>query len=421
VYLVLVLGLAALGGVVVGITAGLAAFVLENYYFVQPLHSLNVARPDDLVSLLAFLLFATGASVLVSRFALRSYEADRARAEAQILASAVATTGTSHEDLLPLLDSLRAVFDAASVAIIIESDGQWRSDVVSGDPLLDIASATQFPIEDHYALALEGVALDGDDRQLVSAFAGRVAHGLRMMRSVKDAAQLRVLGEAEATRSGLMRAVSTDLSGSLEAIQFKVTSLLDGDVTAPIRVQRERLLAIETEVQRLSRVVNNIVDLGRLESQSVAVRPASMTMGSIVTHALASVDTSGHPLDIDVASDLPRLDIDPALAQRTLAIFIANACRFSPSGSPVRVSAGVAGDDMEVLVIDRGSGVSSALRRALFEPRQRLNAESGASLGLWVAAGYVTLLKGQIRLEDTPGGGLTVVLRFPRGSDPEAL
>jgi two-component system sensor histidine kinase KdpD len=358
---------------------------------------------------------------LVSRFARRSNEADRARAEAQILASAVATTGTSHEDLLPLLESLRAVFDATSVAIITDRDGEWRPDVVSGEPLGDITSATQFPIEDHYVLALEGVALDGEDRQLVSAFAGRVANGLRVMRSVRDAAQLRDLARAEASRSGLMRAVSTDLSGSLEAIQFKVTSLLDGGVTAPVRVQRERLLAIETEVQRLSRVVNNLVDLGRLETDSVVARPSSVTVGSIVTHAVAAVEPTDHPLDIDVASDLPRLEIDPVLAQRVLEIFIGNAFRFSPPGSPVRITAGVADDALEILIIDRGTGVRAAQRSAMLEPMQRLNSDSGASLGLSVASGFVDLLKGEIRLEDTPGGGLTVVVQFPLTIHEESL
>ena len=421
VYLVVVLAVATLGGVVVGIASAVAAFLLENYYFTAPIHTFSVSRPDDVVSLFAFLVFAVSASVLVSRFARRSYEADRARAEAQILASAVATAGTSHEDLLPLLESLRTVFDATSVAIITDHDGAWRPDVVSGEPLRDIGSATQFPIEDHYALALEGVSLDGEDRQLVSAFAGRVASGLRVMRSVKDAAQLSDLAQAEASRSGLMRAVSTDLSGSLEAIQFKVTSLLDGGVTAPVRVQRERLLAIETEVQRLSRVVNNLVDLGRLETDSVVARPSSVTVGSIVTHALAAVDTTGHPLDIDVASDLPRLDTDPVLAQRVLEIFVGNACRFSPPGSPVRVTAGVADESLEVLVIDRGPGLRPAQRSALLVPTQRLNPEGGTSLGLSVAAGFLELLKGEIRLEDTPGGGLTVVVQFPLTSHVETL
>jgi two-component system sensor histidine kinase KdpD len=416
-YLVLVLVLTSWAGLIVGVVAALAAFLLENFYFVPPLHILTVSRPNNLVSLLAFLVFALGASFVVTGFARRSYEADRARAEAQILAKVVATVGTSHSDLKPLLDSLRAVFDASSVAILAKRGTTWETDVVSGDALIDATTATQFPIDENYSLVLEGASLDGQDRQLVSAFAGRVANGLRMVSNTQDAEQLRAIAEVEVTRSGLMRALSTDLSGSLEAIQFKVTSLLDGGVTAPVRVQRERLLAIESEVQRLTRVVNNLVDLGRLETNSVVVRRSSVTVGSIVTHALASVDTTGHTLDIDVGSDLPRLNTDPVLAQRALAIFIANACRFSPSGSPIRVSAGSTGDAVEILVIDRGPGVTRAQLSALFEPVQRHNVESGTSLGLWVASGFMELLGGQIRTEDTPGGGLTMILQFPLDGD----
>ncbi len=420
VYLVIVLGLATLGGVVVGIVAGVAAFTLENFYFTQPLHSFAISRPDDVVSLVAFLVFAIAASVSVSRFARRSSEAERARAEAQILASAVATTGSSHDDLLPLLDSLRAVLDAASVAIVTDRDGEWRSDVVSGAPLTDPASATQFPIEDHYALAIEGVDLDGEDRQLVSAFAVRVAYGLRVVRSVREASQLRDLADVEVTRSGLMRAVSTELSGALESIQFKVTSLLDGGGTAPARVQRERLLAVDSEVQRLSRVVNNLVDLGRLETDSVSVRETSVSVGSLVTHALSGVDTTGHPLDIDVAGELAHVMTDPMLAERALSIVIANASRFSPAASPIRITAGVAGDFMEILVIDQGPGMTASQRAVFLDPLERLNGERPAALGISVVTGFMGLLKGYVRFEDTPGGGLSVVLQFPLQEKSEA-
>ncbi|MGC2486001.1 MAG: DUF4118 domain-containing protein [Acidimicrobiales bacterium] len=413
VYLVIVLGLATLGGVVVGIVAGIAAFTLENYYFTQPLHSFAVARPDDVVSLVAFLVFATTASFLVSRFARRSSEAERARAEAQILASAVATAGTSHDDLLPLLDSLRAVLDATSVAIITDRDGEWCTDVVSGASLTDITPASQFPIEDHYALAIEGVDLDGEDRQLVSSFTVRVAYGLRVMRSVREASQLRDLADVEVTRSGLMRAVSTELSGSLDSIHFKVASLLDGEATAPVRVQRERLLAVDNEVQRMTQIVNNLVDLGHLETDSVRVRESSVTVGSLVTHALADVDTIGHSLDIDVASDLTPVTTDPLLAERALAIVIINACRFSPAIAPIRITAGLAGDFMEILVIDQGPGLTASQRAVLLDPMARLNGERPAALGVSVVEGFMELLHGHVRFDDTPGGGLTVILQFP--------
>jgi two-component system sensor histidine kinase KdpD len=415
VYLVIVLGLATLGGALVGMVAALAAYLLENYYFIIPIHTLSVSRPDDFVALIAYLVFAVSASVLVSRFARRSSEADRARAEAKILASAVATLGTSHEDLLPLLDSLRAVFDATSVALIVHRDGAWVSDVVSGEPIADLAAATNFPIDDDFELALVGAALDGEDRQLVSAFAGRVANGLRAMSSVKEAQKFRSLAETEVKRSALMRAVSTDLSGSLSEIQQKVTALLDGGATAPVRIQRERLLAVETEVQRLTRIVNNLSDLGRLESESVAPHKLSVTVRPLVEGALAGLDTGEHAIEVDVPDDLPRVDTDPDMAQRVLSIVVANACRFSPSGRVVRITAGATNDAVEVLVVDTGPGIKPADRATIFDPVSR-NGDRGAHgirLGLSVVSRFMDLVGGEVRLEDTPGGGLTVVLQFP--------
>jgi two-component system sensor histidine kinase KdpD len=363
----------------------------------------------------AYLVFAVAASVLVSRFTRRTSEADRARAEAQILASAVVTAGSSHEGLLPLLDSLRAVFDATSVAIITRHDGAWVSDVTSGEPLKDIETATRFPIDDDYELALEGTLLDGEDRQLVSAFAGRVANGLRVMRSAEEVAQLRVLADTGAKRSGLMKAVSSDLTDSLSAIQLKVTSLLDGGATAPVRVQRERLLAIETEVQRLTRVASDLADLGRLESESVVPHFSRVTVRPLVDQSLARLDTGGRSIDVDVSDDLPRIDTDPEMAQRVLSIVISNAIRFTPSDRPVRITAGATNDGVELLVVDTGPGIKPAPRATIFEPSSR-NGDQGANdvhLGLNVVAGFMDLLHGEVRLEDTPGGGLTVVLQFP--------
>lgn len=421
-YLVVVLALTSWGGALVGVVAALAAFGLENYYFVKPLHTLAVSRPDDLVSLSAFLVFAVGASVVVSRFARRSLEADRARAEAQVLVKVVATVGTSHEDLLPLLDSLRAVFDASSAAICIQGNDGWEPFVVSGDELHGSETETYFAIDDEHSLVLDGVSLDGEDRQLVSAFAGRIAAGFRTLNTVEGEAQRRVLADAHTRRSGLLRAISYDLREPLSKIQFKVTSLLDGVVTAPAKVQRERLMEIQTEVQRLHRLSANLVDAGRLEAGSITPKLELVSIDVLVNRALATIDTSARPFDIDVARDLPPFLSDPVLGERAITIVVENACRFSPGDRPVRITAGVTGDAIELLVIDRGPGVAMAQRTAILDDRQRFTTDQkGVNLGLSVASGFVQQLGGHLRFEDTPGGGLTVVLAFPRRANSDTV
>jgi two-component system, OmpR family, sensor histidine kinase KdpD len=220
-----------------------------------------------------------------------------------------------------------------------------------------------------------------------------------------------------------MRAVSTDLSGSLSHIQQTVAALLEGGATAPVRIQRERLLSIDTEVQRLARVVNNLTALGRLESSSVTPHKLLVTVRSLVDGALASIDVGERTIDVDVPDDLPRVDTDPDMARRVLAIVIENACRFSPSGHAVRITAGANQDGVEVLVVDTGPGIKPSERATIFEWSAH-NGDRGARvmhLGLSVVSRFMDLLGGAVRLEDTPGGGLTVVLQFPLSDASSAL
>ena len=417
-YLVVVLALTTWGGVVVGLVAALVASALENYYFVPPLHTLRIARPNDVVSIAAFLVFAALASVLVSRFAQRSQEAERARAEAQVLAKAVATIGTSHEDLLPLLDSLRAVFDASSVALLAREGETWRNDVVSGPAPRDDAPSERFPIDDQYELLLQDVTLDGEGRNLVSAFSQRIGVGLRVMSSAHDAAEFEVRAESNAARSSLLRSVSHDLREPLSTIQLKLASLLDGTSTAPATVQRQRLEAVDVEVKRLTRLIDNLIDVGRLETGGVSPQLAPASLGDVLTQALSALDTTGRQVDVEVPTTLPLLTTDSSMLKRAIDIVVGNALQFGPVKEPVRIAAGALDHSLELLVIDRGPGMTEERRDAILDPTQRSRRDNrGVDLGLTVASNYVRMLGGDFRFEDTPGGGLTVVMEFPLPTD----
>ena len=413
-YLVVVLALATWGGILVGALAALAAFGVENFFFVPPLHTLAVARPDDVVSLVAFLVFAVGSGAAVSRFRRRAYDADRARGEARVLAKAVSTVGTSPKDLHSLLDSLRNVFAASGAAILVERDGAWVLDVLSGAEFLDVASAERFVIDDEHALVLEGVTLTSEDRQLVGAFASRVALGHRVANSALDASHLRDRAATEAKHSNLFRAASNDLRHSLDAMQRTLQALVDGVSTAPARVQRERLDALDVEVRRLSRTAVDLADIGRLDAGVVTPQPVETSMAAIVDAALASIDTRHTTLDVSVPDDLPSLTIDSDLAQHAIATVVNNACRCSGADVPVRITAGAVGDTIELLVVDRGPGMTPAQRAEMLTSTKGANGESSDDdLGMTVAVGFMKLLGGHVRFEDTPGGGLTVDLSFP--------
>ena len=414
VYLVAVLALTTWADVLVGIVTALAASALENFYFVPPLHTLQVARPDDVVALVAFLVFAVGASVVVSRFTQRSTEADRARAEAAILAKAAAAVAASHEDLLPMLESLRAVFDARSVALLNRRDDVWTSDLVSGEPLVDAEEGTHFDIDDDHQLFVTGAKLDLEDRHLIDAFAGRIAAGLRSQIIERDATQLTEIAEAESLRLALFRTASRDLLGPLEKVQANISVLVGSHERRSLDERNAVLSGIQSQVHHLTRLVENLLDAGRLEAHEVVARPVVVDVRELVRSAIAKVDARGRRIDRDFANELPPLHTDPVLAQRVLANVLSNACRFGPIDEPVNVKVGVVGDLIELLVIDRGPGMDQQQRDVVLAPFERLRGEQlNAGLNLTVASGFAQLLGGRLHFEDTPGGGLTVAVELP--------
>jgi two-component system sensor histidine kinase KdpD len=415
VYLVVVLGLASWGGVAVGLVAALAASALENFYFVKPLHTFQVARPDDVVSIVAFFLFALGSNILVNLFRQRSSEAERARAEAEILARAAATVATTSDDLVPLLDSLRAVFAVRAVAVLEQRDGEWVTEIASGEEFDSSELNARFPIDDDHVLVMVGASLDNQDRQLIGAFVGRVAAGIESQRLAQEAAERQAAVETDELRTSLLRAVSHDLRTPLATIEANVSSLLQPDVVWSVSEQNNFLQAVDREVHRLTRLVTNLLDAARLESKIVKPRAVEVALDDLVASALETIDSQGRVFDIDLADDVPLIATDPDLAERVIANIVSNACRFGPPDQPIRICGGATNEGVELLVIDRGPGIPEKKRVALMASFQNLSDErSGAGLGLSVASEIMTLLGGELRFEDTPGGGLTVAIDLVR-------
>ena len=421
VYLVAVLALTTWAGAFVGVLTAVVASALENYYFVKPLHTLEVARPDDVVALVAFLLFAVAASVMVSRFAQGTREAERAGAEAQILAGAAASVASSHEDLLPLLESLRTVFAASSVALAVEREGEWVSDLVSGEAIDVFETGTSFEIDDEHRLYVVGATLSEQDNQLVSAFARRVAAGLRSQIIARDATQLQEIAEAESLRLALFRTASKDLLVPLEKVQANISLLTGSHERRSLDERNAVLSGIDSQIRQLNRLVVNLIDAGRLEAGEVAVRLEKVRLNEVMMIAISNVDTRGRSLECDVPSDLPTFFTDPVLVQRIIANIVGNACRFGPVDKPVTIKAGVVNEFVEFLVVDCGPGMPVALREAVLAPFDRLSgAQLNAGLSLTVASGFIQLLGGRLLFEDTPGGGLTVAVDLPvRGPSQE--
>jgi len=414
VYLATVMTVTAIGGMVIGVVSALAAFVLENYYFVEPLHTFRVSRPDDLVALVAFLVYAVGSSLVLTRFTRRSQEADRARAEAEVLAKAAGTAAASGDDLSPLLDSLRAIFDLDAVAILERVETGWFAQLVSGDPGALNDTNERFDIDEDHVLAMAGASLDAQDRGLLNAFTSRVAVALESQQLRKDAASLQVLADVDALRTGLLRAVSHDLRAPLSVIDENVKVLLQRYRSGSGEREPSELVTIDIEVRKLTRLIVNLLDASRLDAGIVQPHVVPVSVNELVDNALATIDVRHHGIDRDIPADLPLIATDADLVERVIANVVSNACRYCPMGESVRISAGAFASHVEIIVIDKGVGIPEEQRAAAREPVGNWkNDQSGVGLGLSVANGFTQLLGGELRFDDTPGGGLTVSIVLP--------
>jgi two-component system sensor histidine kinase KdpD len=228
-----------------------------------------------------------------------------------------------------------------------------------------------------------------------------------------EAAEAAVLFETDRLRTALLRAVSHDLRTPLASIKASVSSLLQDDVDWSPEATIEFLTTIEEETDRLDRVVGNLLDMGRLQAGALQVSSRPVALEEVVPAALTSLSTDTTGVDLEIDETSPRVEADPVLLERALANVVSNALAWTAHGTRVSVAADETGDQVELRVVDHGPGVPLEHRERLFEPFQRLGDRSndtGAGLGLAVARGFVDAMGGRMRMEDTPGGGLTMVI-----------
>ncbi len=155
--------------------------------------------------------------------------------------------------------------------------------------------------------------------------------------------------------------------------------------------------------------------MSRLQTGALAAHLAPVGVDEVVPAALESLGASTEQVDVRVAETLPRVLADAGLLERALANVIGNALAASPPGEHVLVDAGVADGRVDVRVVDRGPGISPDDRQEMFRPFQRLGDSgngTGVGLGLAVAKGFVEAMDGEVEVEDTPGGGLTMIFRL---------
>ncbi len=249
---------------------------------------------------------------------------------------------------------------------------------------------------------------------VVSSFVIAVTQREAEARSARSEAA--VLARANELRAALLAAVSHDLRTPLASIKASVTSLLEQDVDWGPADRREFCRTIDEEADRLDRLIANLLDMSRLTTNAVQVSSRPVGLEEIAAAALASLGHRARERDVvvDVPETLPRVRTDPGLLERAIANLVDNAIAWSPPGCPVRVEAEVVASAIHLRVIDQGPGIRPSDRERVFQPFQRLgDSGTGVGLGLAVTRGLVRALGGAVSVEDTAGGGTTMLVALP--------
>jgi two-component system, OmpR family, sensor histidine kinase KdpD len=411
-FLLLVVVIAAVGGLVPGLAAAAGAFLLVNWFFIQPYNTFSIAEPEDVLALFVFLIVGAIVSSFVALAARRAAEGARARAEAEALARLAGSSTVS-----AVLEGLRRVLGLEGAAVLHRHEGGWRIEAASGDrvPESPDASTSTVELDSEHVLALTGAPLRSEDRRVLDAFARELTASVHLGELEAGAEEAGALSTTNELRAALLAAVSHDLRSPLSAIKASVTSLLQRDVDWTPEARQEFLETIDEETDRLNGLVGNLLDMSRLQAGALEMTAEPVDLEEVLPAALHSIGVPDGSVELAVPEGLPRVLADRGLLERALANVLSNAVRFSPPGSPPRVTVGAIGGIVDVRVVDRGPGVPSAERDRLFRPFQRLGdsgQSEGVGLGLAVAKGFLEAMGGEIEADDTPGGGLTIVARL---------
>lgn len=426
-FLCLTVAAALLGGLLPALASATVGSVLLNYFFTAPRFTWVIADPENIVAIVVFFAVAVSVASLVDLAARRTQQAARLRAESEILSFLAGNVLRGETSLIALLERVRETFRMDGVALLerksevdpwtcagsaCRTDPSLTGHTPTGVrlPLRPEDADVDVPVGDHMALALTGRKLPAEDRRVLAAFAAQAAVVLDRQRLVDEAERARALDEGNRIRTALLAAVSHDLRTPL-AIKAAVTSLRSDDVAWSEQDEAELLASIEEGADRLDHVVGNLLDMSRLHTGTVTPLIRELDLDEVVPMALGGVPDGSVVLDIP--ETLPMVAVDPGLLERSIANVVENAVACSPAGAHVLIAASALGDRVELRVVDRGPGVPDTDKDRIFAPFQRYGDAprgTGVGLGLAVARGFAEAMGGTLTAEDTPGGGMTMVL-----------
>jgi len=457
VLLLVVLGTATFGRLWIATLTAVTATLTFNFFFLPPLGTLTIADAQNWIALFAFLVVAVIASNLSAAVQARAREAIARRNEVtrlfDLTRDVLLTTETTGA-IEALARHVARRFELSKVAICLPRDQGWRiyqgasDDVTIDSQTLDVALAkargiVEFdarqraygghvrvgPSEDitivplrHGTKAIGLLASSSStiDIGALDALAGVVAIAIERAQFLaeRDAAEL-VRQKADLA-AALLASLSHDLRTPLTAIGVAVENLRE---ELPPRERLEQSRAAISELNRLTRLVQDILDMARIDAAAIRVHRDWVTAEDVVDAAIAYVRPTleGRPLRVHAPGDL-EVEIDPRLASGALSHILENAAQYSPAGREIAVDARVEHDGLHISVTDQGLGLDAGELEHLFERFYRGQSARqmtfGTGMGLSITRGLLAAAGGRVWAENVPGSGAKFSIVVPGSVRP---
>jgi two-component system, OmpR family, sensor histidine kinase KdpD len=440
------------------ILAAFVSVVSFDFFFVPPRFSFSVTNVQYLLTLVVMLVVAliTGQMTAGLRYQARVASSREERARALYEFARDMSSLLQTEQVVEAANKFIAATFDAKVAILIPDDqgrlelrdpgglaltadlraaAQWAydksqpagagTDTLPGSEFLYLP--LRAPMRTRGVLAIKAVnrrlLMVPEQRRHLDTFAALVAIALERVHYVEVAQQALIRMESERLRNSLLAALSHDLRTPLAALVGLAESL---ELTKPelSGLQHDTAQAIAEEARRMNALVNNLLDMARIESGDVRLRREWHSVEEVVGSALKAARSALTDQRVEVAlpPDLPLVEFDATLIERVLYNLLENAGKYTPAGTIIRVVAQASGDQLLVTVSDNGPGVPQAQREAIFEKFTRGSRESatpGVGLGLAISRAIVEAHRGRIWVEDNAGAGARFCFTLPLGTPPE--
>jgi two-component system sensor histidine kinase KdpD len=409
VYMLAVLLVSSYWGLWMGLGTAVLSALAFNFFHIPPTGRFTIAESQNWLALAVFLVAALVTSTLADSARSRAEEAERRSREADLsaeLARLLLGARSVEDSLRAASQRIAKTFDLPSVSIELgwaDSDQRRRALplIVEGSRIGTVLVPAR----------IDPDTLDALQDRVIPGLETLVAAVRRRDELESQVIETKALRRSNVVKTTILRSVSHDLRSPLTAITAAAGGLESETLSDEER--RELGSVIATESARLSRLVDNLLDLSRLQAGPVETRQESVDVEELVRAVLDHVPAPPGGIDLSFEPDLPPIEADASQLERALANVLENAVRFA-GGEPVTVRGRATDRQILLRISDRGPGIRQQELERVFEPFTHVGEDgSGSGLGLAIARGFLEANGGRIRAESLPGQGTSFVIQLP--------